>query len=78
MFHFETYMPLKCRHQSGDVVVVENSYLEYCGVDAQAQEEGSDKAHHLVKRKKIEKKITITLWIFDHANLPNTFTSMQM
>lgn len=38
------------------VVVVENSYPEYCGVDAHAQEENSDKAYHLVKRKKIEIK----------------------
>lgn len=38
------------------VVVVENSYPEYCGVDAHAQEENSDKAYHLVKRKKIKIK----------------------
>lgn len=50
------------------VVVVKNSYPEYCGVDAHAQEEDNDKAHHLVKRKKIEKAITI--WIF----LPCYFT----
>lgn len=39
------------------VVVVKNSYPEYCGVDAHAQEEDNDKAHHLVKRKKIEKNL---------------------
>lgn len=50
------------------VVVVKNSYPEYCGVDAHAQEEDNDKAHHLVKRKKIEKVISI--WIFDHATSP--------
>lgn len=46
------------------VVVVENSYLEYCGVDAHAQEEDSDKAHHLAKRKKIEKKKSQLLFGF--------------
>lgn len=55
------------------VVVVENSYPEYCGVDAHAQEEDSDKAYHLVKEKKIENKITISIWIFDHATLPNIY-----
>lgn len=38
------------------VVVIEKSYPEYCGVGAHAQEEDSDKAHHLVQGKKIEQK----------------------
>lgn len=60
------------------VVVVEKSYPEYCGVGAHTQEEDSDKAHHLVKKKKIEeKKPTITIQIFRRATLAQTLTSMQ-
>lgn len=36
------------------VIVVENSYPEHCGVDADTQEEDADKAHHLVVRKQRE------------------------
>lgn len=42
---------LVMRHQ---VVVVEKSDPEHCGVDADTQEEDADKAHHLVERNKTE------------------------
>ena len=32
------------------VIVVEHSYPEHCGVDADTQEEDTDEAHHLVER----------------------------
>lgn len=34
------------------VIVVEKSYPEHCGVDAHTEEEDTDKACHLRKRKK--------------------------
>lgn len=37
------------------VIVVENSYPEHCGVDTHTQEEDTDKAHHLVERNKSRK-----------------------
>lgn len=43
---------LVMRHQ---VVVVEKSNPEHCGVDADTQEEDADKAHHLVERNKTER-----------------------
>lgn len=34
------------------VIVVENSYPEHCGVDTYTQEEDTDKARHLVEETK--------------------------
>lgn len=38
------------------IVVVENSYPENCGVDADTQEEDTDKAHYLVERNRTDRK----------------------
>lgn len=44
---------LVVRHQ---VIVVEKSDPEHCGVDTDAQEEDADKAHHLVERNRTSRK----------------------
>ncbi len=38
------------------VIVVEKSYPEHCGVDTHTQEEDTDEAHHLVEGNKTERE----------------------
>lgn len=45
------------------VVVVENSYPEHCGVDADTQEEDADKARYLVEGNKTSRKRRHVSWV---------------
>ena len=49
------------------VAVVEHSYAEHCGVDADTQEEDTDETHHLVERQNRGKEQEGQLRLFTSA-----------